>query len=53
MRIAPEVYEKIVPGRLYIDERFHEPIDLDCIAGEACLARFHFHRLFTSIYRYS
>ena len=51
MPIAPEVYKKIVTAKLYIDERFHEPIDLDRIAREACLSRFHFHRLFTSIYR--
>jgi AraC-like DNA-binding protein len=51
MPIAPEVYKKIVAGKLYIDERFHEPIDLDRIAREACLSRFHFHRLFTRIYR--
>ena len=51
MPIAPEVYKKIVMAKLYIDERFHEVIDLDGIAREACLSRFHFHRLFTRIYR--
>ena len=51
MPIAPEVYKKIVMAKLYIDERFHEVIDLDRIAREACLSRFHFHRLFTRIYR--
>lgn len=51
MPIALEVYKKIVAGKCYIDERFHEPIDLDSVAREACLSRFHFHRLFTRIYR--
>jgi AraC-like DNA-binding protein len=34
-----------------MDENFHEPIDLDRLSREACLSRFHFHRLFTRIYQ--
>ena len=51
MPIAPEVYKRIVTAKLYIDHSFCEPIDLDTLAKEACLSRFHFHRLFTRIYR--
>jgi AraC-like DNA-binding protein len=51
MPIAPEIYKKIVTAKLYIDDSFRESIDLDSLAKEACLSRFHFHRLFTSIYR--
>src|SRR5882724_10574023 len=51
MPIAPDVYRKIVMAKVYMDENFHEPIDLDCISREACLSRFHFHRLFTRIYQ--
>lgn len=51
MPIAPDVYTKIVTAKLFIDERFREPIDLDALAGRACLSRYHFHRLFTRIYR--
>ena len=38
-------------AKVYMDENFHEPIDLDRISQEACLSRFHFHRLFTRIYQ--
>jgi AraC-like DNA-binding protein len=51
MPIAPDVYKKIVTAKLYIDGNFTEPIDLDRLSREACLSRFHFHRLFTRIYR--
>ena len=51
MPIAPDVYKKIVTAKLYIDGNFPEPIDLDRLSREACLSRFHFHRLFTRIYR--
>jgi AraC-like DNA-binding protein len=34
-----------------MDENYHEPIDLDEISQKAFLSKFHFHRLFTRIYR--
>jgi AraC-like DNA-binding protein len=51
MPIAPDVYKKIVGAKVYIDENYREPIDLHRIAREACLSRYHFHRLFTRIYQ--
>lgn len=51
MPIAPDIYRRIVTAKLYIDDSFREPLDLDRLAREACLSRFHFHRLFTRIYR--
>lgn len=51
MPIAPEIYKKIVTAKLYIDHRFREPLDLETLARQACLSPFHFHRLFTRIYR--
>jgi AraC-like DNA-binding protein len=51
MAIAPDVYKKIVTAKLYIDDSFHERIDLDQLSRQACLSRYHFHRLFTRIYR--
>lgn len=51
MPIAPHVYRKIVMAKLYMDENFHESIDLERISREACLSRYHFHRLFTRIYQ--
>lgn len=51
MPVSPDVYKKIVTAKVYIDRNFHEKIDLDCLARQACLSRYHFHRLFTRIYR--
>ena len=51
MPIDPQVYKKIVTAKLYIDRSFNEPLDLDRLSKEACLSRYHFHRLFTRIYR--
>lgn len=51
MRIDPGVYKKVVGGKIFIDEYFHQPIDLGAISRKACISRFHFHRLFTRIYR--
>jgi AraC-like DNA-binding protein len=51
MPIAPDVYKKIITAKVYIDENFHEAIDLDCLSRQACLSRYHFHRLFTRIYQ--
>src|ERR1700761_4359730 len=51
MPIAADVYKKIISAKVYIDQHFQEPVDLDRLSREACLSRFHFHRLFTRIYR--
>ena len=51
MPIHADIYKKIVDAKVFIDEHFDSPIDLDAIAGEACLSRFHFHRLFRRIYQ--
>jgi AraC-like DNA-binding protein len=44
------LYRRIVSAKLFIDERFAENIDLDNIADEAYFSKFHFIRLFKSIY---
>jgi AraC-like DNA-binding protein len=36
---------------MFMDDNFHEPLDLEQISQQAFLSRFHFHRLFTRIYR--
>jgi AraC-like DNA-binding protein len=51
MPIAADIYKKLVHAKVFIDEHFDSPIDLDAIAGEACISRFHFHRLFRRIYK--
>ena len=51
MKLTPELYKRIVAAKVYIDEHFHEPIDLKKISQKAFLSRFHFHRLFRQVYR--
>jgi AraC-like DNA-binding protein len=51
MHISTEVYKRIVSTKLYIDDNFHEEIDLHLLSREACLSKYHFHRLFTQIYK--
>ncbi len=51
MPIAADVYQKIVRAKIYIDENFQQPLNLSRLAREACISRYHFHRLFSRIYR--
>ena len=51
MTIAPELYERIVAAKVFIDENYREPINLDEISQQASLSRFHFHRLFSQVYK--
>src|SRR6266849_2827159 len=51
MEITREIYSRIVSAKLYIDENYHEPIGLEEISRKAYLSRFHFHRLFTRVYK--
>lgn len=44
------LYRRVVRAKLFIDEHFASPIDLDNIADEACFSKFHFARLFKQIY---
>jgi AraC-like DNA-binding protein len=48
-----DIYQRIVAAKLYIDENYQEPIDLNGISQQAFLSKFHFHRLFTRIYRHT
>jgi len=51
MKIADHHYQRIVSAKLFIDEHFDGPINLGTISRNACLSRFHFHRLFSKIYQ--
>jgi AraC-like DNA-binding protein len=51
MEITTDIYERIVAAKLFMDQNYHEPINLDGISCKACFSRFHFHRLFSRIYR--
>ena len=44
------LYRRVVRAKLYIDEAFASNIELTNIAGEACFSKFHFIRLFKTIY---
>ncbi|MDB4921644.1 AraC family transcriptional regulator [Mucilaginibacter sp.] len=44
------LYRRIVYAKLFIDNNFADKIDLDNIADEAFFSKFHFIRLFHSIY---
>jgi AraC-like DNA-binding protein len=51
MPIAEELYERIVAAKVFIDENYHEAINLDEISQKAFLSRYHFHRLFSKVYK--
>jgi AraC-like DNA-binding protein len=51
MLLSSEIYQRIAAAKVFIDENYQEPIGLDEISRHAFLSRFHFHRLFTRIYR--
>ena len=51
MALTTDVYDRIIAAKLFMDENYQEPIGLDLIAQQAFLSRFHFHRLFSRIYK--
>jgi AraC-like DNA-binding protein len=51
VNLTNDVYQRIAAAKIYIDENFHEAIDLNIISQRAFLSRFHFHRLFRKVYR--
>ena len=51
MNLTNDLYQRIAAAKVYIDENYHERIDLEAISQQAFLSRFHFHRLFRKIYR--
>ena len=44
------LYRRVVRAKLFIDGHYNSPIDLNNIADEACFSKYHFVRLFRSIY---
>lgn len=51
MTLTPDIYQRLVMAKLYIDENYHQTIDLTVVARQAMLSRFHFHRLFRQVYQ--
>ena len=50
MQLTTDIYQRIVAAKVYIDDNFHENINLEQISRQAFLSRFHFHRLFRQVY---
>ena len=53
MNLTTDIYQRIAAAKVYIDENFQEPINLETISQQAFLSRFHFHRIFTHVYRHT
>jgi len=51
MNLSTEICKRMVSAKIFIDENYAEGIDLEQVAGQAFLSKFHFHRLFVRIYR--
>jgi AraC-like DNA-binding protein len=45
-----DVYKRLCRARAFIDDCYHEPLDLDRISREACISRYHFLRLFRDVF---
>jgi AraC family transcriptional regulator len=46
-----ELFRRLEVGREYIHSYASGPLSLDTVAREACLSRYHFHRLFTQVFQ--
>ncbi|HEX5653874.1 MAG TPA: AraC family transcriptional regulator [Chitinophagaceae bacterium] len=53
MNLSPDIYQRIVAAKVYIDENYQDDIDLEMISRQALLSRFHFHRIFRQVYRHT
>ena len=51
MSLHTEIYNRLITAKTFMDEHYHEPITLEQISQKAFLSRFHFHRLFSQVYR--
>ena len=51
MNLTADIYQRIATAKIYIDDNYHESIDLVQVSQQAFLSKFHFHRLFRQIYR--
>src|SRR6476620_9912695 len=51
MSLDTEIYTRLIAAKTFMDEHYHESISLEEISQKAFLSRFHFHRLFSQVYR--
>ncbi|MCX6317069.1 MAG: AraC family transcriptional regulator [Bacteroidetes bacterium] len=49
--IPTELYDRISAAKVFIDAHYHTAINLDRVSQQACLSRYHFHRLFRQVYK--
>lgn len=45
-----DIYKKIVRSKIFIDDNHEKPLDLNAISREACISKYHYLRLFKTIY---
>lgn len=51
MQLTTDIYQRIAAAKIFIDDNYHEDIDLEQVSKQAFLSRFHFHRLFRQVYK--
>jgi len=51
MQLTTDIYQRIAAAKVFIDDNYHDVIDLQQISRQAFLSRFHFHRLFRQVYK--
>lgn len=44
------IYKKIAYSKIFIDDNHEKPLDLNEISREACISKYHYLRLFKTIY---
>lgn len=50
MNLTTDIYQRIVSAKLFIDNNYQDTIDLDMVAQQALISKFHFHRIFKQVY---
>jgi AraC-like DNA-binding protein len=45
-----DLYKRIVKAKIFIDDNYASPLDLDRLSDEACFSKYHFLRLFKRAY---
>jgi AraC-like DNA-binding protein len=51
MPLTADIYQRVISAKLFMDDNFDERLDLEQISRQAYLSRFHFHRIFTNVYK--
>ena len=51
VQLTSDIYQRLVSAKRFMDEHYPDPVSLEQVARQAFLSRFHFHRLFTRVYK--